>query len=138
MRHARGFGLGSGTLITFDMEGYDITNSSCSRAVMTFLSAWTRELHAKGYMSGVYSSLGSGIIDLLKHTGRIQEPDTIFFASWNGVATTSDPSLPSNEWANHQRIKQYLGGHNATYGGVTINIDSDQFDTALFTIREEP
>lgn len=133
VRHAQGFGLGSGTLITFDIENYDSANASCSQAVTTFLSAWTRELHVKGYLSGVYSSLGSGIADLVKHTGRVQEPDTIFFARWNGVATTSDPSIPANDWASHQRIKQYLGGHNATYGGATINIDSDQFNTALFT-----
>ncbi|MGH2480481.1 MAG: glycoside hydrolase domain-containing protein, partial [Ktedonobacteraceae bacterium] len=85
VRHAQSFGLGSGTLITFDIENYDTTNSSCSKAVMTFLSAWTQELHVKGYISGVYSSLGSGITDLVKHTGRVQEPDTIFFARWNSV-----------------------------------------------------
>ena len=35
---------------------------------------------------------------------------------------------PRADWPNHQRLHQYQGGHNATYGGVTINIDSDYVD----------
>ena len=129
---AQGFGIGTGALLINDMEGYNNSDSSCSQTVMTFLSAWTSELHARNYLSGVYSSLGSGITDLINHIGSIQEPDTIFFAHWDGVATTSDSAIPSNDWASHQRIKQYQGGHNETYGGVTINIDNDQVDSTLY------
>lgn len=129
---AQGFGLGTGTQIINDMEAYNNSNSSCSQAVMTFLSAWTQELHAQNYLSGVYSSESSGIDDLINHIGSITEPDTIDFANWDGVATTSDSGIPSSDWANHQRIKQYEGGHNETYGGYTINIDCDQLDTTLY------
>ena len=31
-------------------------------------------------------------------------------------------------WANHQRVHQYRGGHRETWGGVTINIDSNFID----------
>ena len=55
-------------------------------------------------------------------------PDVIYDALWNGAANTSDPILPSAEWAGHQRIHQYLGGQNVTYGGVTVNIDQDFLD----------
>ena len=129
---AQGFGLGTGTLLLNDLESYDTSNSGCSQAVMTFLSAWTQELHARNYLSGVYSSLGSGISDLINYAGSIQEPDTIDFADWDGVASTSGAGLPSNDWDNNQRIKQYQGGHNETYGGYTINIDNDQLDTTLY------
>jgi len=128
---AQGFGLGTGTLIVFDMEAYNNSDTSCSQTTMTFLSAWTQELHARNYLSGVYSSLSSGITDLLHFMGSIQEPDSIDFAHWDNVATTSDAGIPSTAWANHQRIKQYQGDHNETYGGVTINIDNDQLDTVL-------
>ena len=47
---------------------------------------------------------------------------------WAG--TTSDPYVPSGDWANHQRLHQYSGGHNETYGGVTLNIDGDYLDGA--------
>jgi hypothetical protein len=35
-------------------------------------------------------------------------------------------------WANHQRVHQYTGGHNESYGGVTINIDSNAVDGPTF------
>jgi hypothetical protein len=54
-------------------------------------------------------------------------------ANWNGQANTTDPAVPSTDWANHQRLHQYRGAHNETYGGVTINIDSDYVDAATAT-----
>ena len=51
-------------------------------------------------------------------------------ANWNGVQSTSDPNLPSADFALHQRLHQYSGGHNATYGGVTLDIDGDYLDGA--------
>jgi hypothetical protein len=34
-------------------------------------------------------------------------------------------------WINHQRIHQYLGGRIETWGGATIDIDSDRLDVRL-------
>jgi hypothetical protein len=39
--------------------------------------------------------------------------------------------LSNTLWANHQRIRQYWGSHNETYGGVTFNIDSNAVDGPL-------
>jgi hypothetical protein len=61
---AKSYGLGAGTPIYYDMEAYDRTNAGCRTAVLTFLDAWTRQLKAVGYISGVYSSAGSAITDL--------------------------------------------------------------------------
>ncbi len=36
--------------------------------------------------------------------------------------------MPTAAWSNHQRLRQYLGSHNETYGHVTINVDSDYID----------
>ena len=55
---AKSYGLGAGTPIYYDMEAYDRTNAGCRTAVLTFLDAWTRQLKAVGYVSGVYSSAG--------------------------------------------------------------------------------
>ncbi len=38
--------------------------------------------------------------------------------------------MPSSAWNKHQRIHQFRGGHDETYGGVTINIDSDYVEGA--------
>jgi hypothetical protein len=128
---AQAVGFGRGSPIYFDMEAYTRTASATSR-VRSFLAAWTSRLHAAGYVSGVYSSASSGIRDLVAVNGTgYQEPDDIWIANWNGAQTTSDPYVPSSQWAAHQRLHQYTGGHNATYGGVTINIDSDYLDGAV-------
>jgi hypothetical protein len=125
---ASAVGIGPGNPIYFDMENY-ARNATNTAAVLTFLSGWTTQLHNSGYRSGVYSNPSSGIADLLSQTGNgYVEPDDIWFANWNGQQTTSDPAIPGNEWSNHQRLHQYSGGHNETYGGVTINIDGDFLD----------
>jgi hypothetical protein len=122
---ARIAGIGEGSPIYFDMESYSRT-SSASNATLSFLAAWTARLHALGYVSGVYSSGASGIADLAAKYGTTYvEPDEIWFANWNGRASAaSDPYVPSTAWVGH-RIHQYNGGHDETYGGVTINIDNN-------------
>jgi Domain of unknown function (DUF1906) len=128
--HAQAIGLGPGNPIYFDMEGYNRTTSN-TNAVMNFLAAWTSGLHAGGYISGVYSSADSGIGDLANRIGTgYPEPDDIWIARWNGLHNTSDPNLSASDWADHQRLHQYRGDHNETYGGVTMDVDSDYLDGA--------
>ncbi len=127
---AGALGMGPGSPIYFDMEAYTRT-SSATAATLAFLESWTNKLHALGYTSGVYSSSASGIADLAAQVGSgYVLPDDIWFANWNGVASTSDPYVPTNAWTPHQRIHQYRGGHDETYGGVTINIDNNYVDGA--------
>ncbi len=125
---AAAIGLPAGNPIYDDMEGYSRTSAN-TQAVMSFLSAWTSQLHADGYASGVYSSGGSGIADLASRYGTAYvEPDDIWIADWNGQQTTNDSYVPASDWSNQQRLHQYRGSHNETYGGVTINIDNDYLD----------
>ncbi|HEX2392167.1 MAG TPA: DUF1906 domain-containing protein [Solirubrobacterales bacterium] len=124
-------GIGPGSPIYFDMEAYTRT-SSATAATLAFLEAWTNKLHALGYLSGVYSSSSSGIADLAGALGSgYAEPDDLWIANWNGSQTTTDPVVPASAWTPHARIHQYQGGHNETYGGQTINIDSDYVDAAM-------
>jgi hypothetical protein len=120
---ARAVAIGPGSPIYFDMESYTRT-ASASKATLAFLAAWTSQLHALGYESGVYSSGASGIADLVDELGTYEEPDDLWSANWNGSASATDPYVPSTTWAGH-RIHQYAGGHNESYGGVSINIDND-------------
>ncbi len=125
---AQAVGIGAGNPIYNDMEGYSHTQANTT-AVMNFLAAWTNQLHAEGYASGVYSSGSSGIADLVSRYGTTYpEPDNIWVADWNGSASTSDPYLSVADWPSHQRVHQYRGAHNESYGGATINIDSDYLD----------
>jgi len=125
---AAAIGMGPGSPIYNDMEAYTQT-SSATAATLAFLEAWTQKLHALGYISGVYSSSSSGIEDLADQVGTGYDlPDAIWVANWNGQQNTLDPVVPANAWAQHQRIHQYRGGHDETYGGVTINIDNNYVD----------
>ena len=56
--------------------------------------------------------------------GAFTEPDQIWIARWDGQANTSTSYIRPDGWLPGGRMKQYLGGHNETWGGVTINIDS--------------
>ncbi len=127
---AQAIGMGGGNPIYFDMEAYNRTSTNTA-AVLAFLEAWTTELHASGYLSGVYSSDASGIADLVAEDGTgYVEPDELWIANWNNQQSTVDSTVPATEWAAHQRLHQYQGAHNETYGGATINIDGDYLDAA--------
>ena len=132
--HAAAVGLGVGTPIYFDMEGYDNSRRSCVTTVNTFLASWTRRLHQHGYVAGVYGSSASTIAELVRAGAapRFAEPDDIWFANWDARARVyGDPYFTDSMWGNHHRIHQYRGGHTETHGGVTINIDSSQVDGAV-------
>jgi Domain of unknown function (DUF1906) len=135
---AAGLGIGPGNPIYYDMEGYSQTSTNTS-AVLTFLDAWTERLHARGYVSGVYGSASSTIEDLVSQYGLgFSEPDDVWIAHWDGVPTANDSYVPASYWSNHQRIRQYRGGHNERYGGVTINIDNDYVDGAVVGAATRP
>ena len=128
---AQALGLGSGSPIYFDMESYSRTSTN-SKAVLRFLSGWTARIRSGGYVAGVYSSAGSGIVDLGSRYGTsYREPDDIWIANWDGRRTTHDSYIPDSYWSDHQRIRQYRGAHNESYGGHTINIDNDYVDGAV-------
>jgi hypothetical protein len=130
---ASSLGIGPANPIYDDMEGYAVGRRN-TPAVMAFLAGWTGGLHARGYFSGVYSSASSGIADLVaRHGASFHEPDDIWIADWNGQATTGDWRVPAGDWPNRQRIHQFLGPHEASYGGARIDIDSDYCDAAVVT-----
>ena len=130
IQEAAVLGLGAGNPVYYDMENYSRTTTA-SDAVLTFLGAWTSTLHAAHYRSGVYSSELSGIKDLVAEQGTgYAEPDDIWTANWNGQQSTIDGAIPSTDWAAHQRLHQYEGGHTDNYGGASISIDSDYVDAA--------
>jgi Domain of unknown function (DUF1906) len=138
VNQARSLGLGPGNPVYFDMESYPrgATNTS---AVLTFLGAWTAEMHALGYLSGVYSGGDSGIVDLVSKVGtRYTEPDDLWIARWDGVRSTSDPSVPAEDWVNHERLHQNQGDHDETHGGVRVNVDGDYLDGATAAAGTAP
>ncbi|HEY9475619.1 MAG TPA: glycoside hydrolase domain-containing protein [Mycobacteriales bacterium] len=119
------FGLGKGNPVYLDIEYY-VSDATCGPAVLKFVSGWTKQLHALGYASGLYSTATSTANDMAHLTSNTYVlPDALWFARWNGLANLDAmPYVPDWMWLDH-RLKQYSGGHPETHGGVTINIDSN-------------
>jgi hypothetical protein len=127
------FGLEAGSPVYLDLEGYALDDPACTQAVQQFVAGWVGELHTLGFVPGVYGSGASTIRDMVRlaAAGGVI-PDQIAIGDWNGKASVfGDPYVPDGYWTNHQRIHQYQGGHDETWGGVTMNIDSDYLDAAV-------
>jgi hypothetical protein len=128
VRAAKALGIVRGSTLWYDIEAFAISGERCRESAIRFLSGWTKQLHVLHYVSGVYSSAASGIKmldDLHGRSGAIALPDRVWIADWNGRADIYSAYVRSTTWMPHKRVHQYLGGHGETYGGVTINVDSN-------------
>lgn len=137
---AGALGIVPGSTLFYDLEAFDIRKSTaCTTSALWFLHAWTRQLHDRGYASGYYSSAASGI--KMVDDARVRAgnpytlPDQIWIADWDGKANTSSSYVREDGWQPYARAKQYRGGHNETYGGVTINIDTNYLNLRTPAIK---
>ena len=133
----------TGSIVYYDLEAYDTTNSQCRSAAKSFIAGWTAQVQARGNQAGVY---GSGCTSALSDfASNPKVPDAVWPAAWLTPAQyRSDASvwgvrcLSDGLWSIHQRLRQYAGGHNETWGGVTFNIDSNVFDGLVVNISGGP
>ena len=122
---ARLFGLAAGSPIYYDMEAYG-ASPSCVSTVLTFIGAWDRTVASAGYVTGVYSSQDSGIVNMqaavTAKTAGFTPPDALWIALWDHDVTLQDGTL---SWPLDERSKQYWGNTTGTVGGITLSIDDD-------------
>jgi photosystem II stability/assembly factor-like uncharacterized protein len=127
----------SGSVVYYDIENYG-TNSSCRNAVNAFINGWVSQLQASGNLAGVYGSTlcNTGLSDFMNITNV---PDAIWAARWYHSMDSGyhDPEasvwnlgscVPNAAWPNHQRIRQYEGDHNESWGNLPLRIDSNVLD----------
>ncbi|WP_110181203.1 glycoside hydrolase domain-containing protein [Nocardioides solisilvae] len=137
---ATAYGIAPGSTLWYDLEGFDLTNTHCRESALAFVSAWVERIEALGYVSGFYSSAGSGIKMLddarVKRPGQFRLPQRIWIARWDGIANTSTTYIGEDGWRPGGRVKQYRGGHNETWGGVTINIDSNYLELGRGSVAD--
>ena len=133
MAKARALGLYPGSTLYSDIEGYNTYDQTCVASTMAYLNGFVRALHNRGYLAGVYSSAYSAIQNLAQRyeSSTQARPDVVWTARWDGVATTDEKVLRSDQWAYQARAKQYRGDHTDVYGGVRIRIDSNWLDAMV-------
>ena len=128
---ANELGFTGENIIYYDLEGYP-DEAACRNAVKSFVRGWVDRLHELGLKAGAY---GAACTSFVSDWAEIESPpDDVWIAHWylnsyNPAASVWDARCVSNDlWAEHQRIKQYTGGHVETWGGVSLGIDSDVLD----------
>ncbi|MEU6236846.1 DUF1906 domain-containing protein [Kitasatospora sp. NPDC047058] len=127
-------GLGAGTPVFLDIESYPLHDPACGQAVVDFTLGWTQALHAAGHRAGFYSSLDSGIADLAAaaRAGCSPLPDTLWYAHWDDhTDTAAGGALTPELWVGHQRVHQFHGNAEETYGGATLTVDRSRVDAPV-------
>lgn len=129
---AVGLGFFGPKVIYYDIEAYPKATTSCRQAVSAFMQGWTDRLHELGDKAGGYGgACNSYISDWAEND---PPPDDVWIAHWirsfyDPEATVWDaPCVDDGLWVNHQRLKQYTGGHKETWGEVQLTIDSNVLD----------
>jgi hypothetical protein len=138
---ARRLGLPRRTTLWYDLEGgFDVADDDCRRSALRFLSGWTKALHARGYRSGVYSSISAGI-HALDYADKVSPgsyvmPDQVWFAWYNGRAdaVVDRQWVRRSSWAG-QRVHQYEAQVTASYGGATLTIDRNYLELDGGSVR---
>ncbi len=126
---AVGLGFAAGTVIYYDLEGFDTTNSACVTSVNTFINAWDvqiREAHASH--PGVYGSSCASNIQAFASLPNV--PDDVWMASTSTPASVWNiPCVSNNSWAiqpPYGRLHQYTATHNeTTIDGYVVALDND-------------
>lgn len=129
----------SGAIIYYDLEYYNTSDPACHSAARAFIAGWSGQLQARGNLAGVYST-GSAFNGFSNIPNL---PDAIWPAHW--IYNTYNPkatvwnvySLSNSLWNNQQRIRQYSGSHNETWGGLTLNIDSNVIEGIVASLRQK-
>jgi Domain of unknown function (DUF1906) len=137
VENARALGLRRGSAVYVDMEHYATGVRRCRAVVLEYLSAWTRQMHRLGYLSGVYAHQDSGALHLAQtyDSDRYARPDALWIARWDRSDDLRGwPTVTDAQWARSQRAKQYRGDHLETWGGVTLNIDNDRLAAPVATV----
>ncbi|MET8080240.1 glycoside hydrolase domain-containing protein [Streptomyces sp. NPDC005303] len=126
---ASALGMKAGSPIFLDMEAYDTTNTSCNNAVLTYVRAFDKELHAKTYRAGYYGFTSSSAKAIATATNKTDLPGNLWYALWDKVnTTTSDWPWGATQFTGHSRAHQYMVNSKETRGGYTITVDRDAWD----------
>ena len=143
VRAAQRLGIVRGSTLFYDLEAFDTRRSTaCTSRRSGSCSAWTTSCTAR-LRVGLLLQRRVRHPDARRRAGQRPNnpytlPDQIWIADWDGKANTSSSYIRSDGWQPYSRVKQYRGGHNETWGGVTINIDRNYLNLRTPKLPGEP
>ncbi|MEU6089216.1 glycoside hydrolase domain-containing protein [Streptomyces sp. NPDC047085] len=129
---ASALGMKAGSPIYLDMEAYDITNKACNDAVLTYVRAFDKGLHAKTYRAGYYGFTSSSAKAIATASDKTDLPGNLWYALYDQQnTTTTDWPWGATQFTNHSRAHQYMVNSKETHGGVTLTVDRDAWDAPV-------
>lgn len=129
---ASALGMKAGSPVYLDMEGYDVTDTACNDAVLTYVRAFDKGLHAKTYRTGYYGFTSSSAKAVATAEDRTDLPGNLWYALWDKQnTTTADWPWGSTQFTDHSRGHQYLVNSKETRNGYTITVDRDAWDAPV-------
>jgi Domain of unknown function (DUF1906) len=129
---AKALGMKAGSPLYLDMESYDITNTSCNNAVLSYVRAFDKELRAKVYRAGYYGFTSSSAKAIANAKDKTDLPGSLWYALWDKHnTTTTDWPFGASQFTGHSRGHQYLVNSKETRGGHTITVDRDAWDAPV-------
>ncbi|MFF4960428.1 glycoside hydrolase domain-containing protein [Streptomyces sp. NPDC001222] len=129
---ASALGIKAGSPIYLDMEPYDTTNTSCNNAVLAYVRAFDKQLHAKTYRAGFYGFTSSSAKAIATAKDKTDLPGNLWYALWDkSYTTTTDWPWGSTQYTSHSRGHQYMVNSKETRGGYTLTVDRDAWDAPV-------
>ncbi|MEW2164323.1 glycoside hydrolase domain-containing protein [Streptomyces sp. NPDC007084] len=129
---ASALGMKAGSPVYLDMEPYDLTNKACNDAVLTYVRAFDKALHAKTYRTGYYGFTSSSAKAIATAGDKTDLPGNLWYALWDKKnTTTSDWPWDPAQFTNHSRAHQYMVNSKESRGGYTITVDRDAWDAPV-------
>ncbi|MFG1809639.1 glycoside hydrolase domain-containing protein [Streptomyces sp. NPDC049040] len=127
---AKALGMGGGSAVYLDMEAFDASDTACVDSVLTYVQAWDKALHARGYWAGFYGFSSSSAAVVAKADPTVPDmPDALWYARYDGNnSTVTGFPFSSGLWTGHRRGHQYQVNSKETYGGASITVDRDAWD----------
>ncbi|MFF3613456.1 glycoside hydrolase domain-containing protein [Streptomyces sp. NPDC002580] len=129
---ASALGMKAGSPVYLDMESYDVTNKACDDAVLTYVRAFDKTLHAKTYRTGYYGFTSSSAKAVATATDKTDLPGNLWYALWDKKnTTTTDWPWGATQFTGHSRAHQYMVNSKESRGGYTITVDRDAWDAPV-------
>jgi hypothetical protein len=129
---ASALGMKAGSPIYLDMESYDISDTSCNDAVLTYVRAFDKKLRAKTYRAGYYGFTSSSAKAVATAKDRTDLPGNLWYALWDKQnTTTADWPWKATQYTGHSRAHQYMVNSKETRGGYTVTVDRDAWDAPV-------